>query len=273
MARTKRTTWRAHVTIGSCEVRNVSPLAVSMTVCAVIFGGALFGVLLRNLLPDHHLADDAKDVVRLGTGLIATIAALVLGLLIASANTSFQTQSGQVTRVTANLILLDRLLAQYGPETRPVRERLRRAVEPLIERIWRENRSAAAMQSPFAANSEAETAFAEVFALPAQTEAQRAFKARAVEVTNDIGRTRLLLFEQGGDSLPTPFLTVLVFWLAMIFASFSLFSRLNATLIGALLVFALSASGAIFLILELSQPFDGLMQISSEPLRRALAPL
>jgi hypothetical protein len=251
----------------------VSPLGVSTIVCAVIFGGALFGVVLRNLLPDHHLAEDAKDVVRLGTGLIATLAALVLGLLIASANTSYQTQSGQVTRVTANLILLDQLLAQYGPETRAVREGLRRTVDPLIERVWRENRSSGAMQSSFAASSEAETTFAEILALSAQTEVQRAVKARAIDVSNDIARTRLLLFEQGSDPIPTPFLAVLVFWLAMIFASFSLFSRLNSTLIVVLFVFALSASGAIFLILELSQPFEGLMQISSEPLRRALAPL
>ena len=212
-------------------------------------------------------------MVRLGTGQIATMAALVLGLLIGSANTSFQTQSGQVTGVTANLILLDQLLAQYGPETRPVREGLRGAVEPLIARIWRQNRASAAMQSSFTASSEAETVFAQIFALPAETEAQRAVKARAIVVTNDIARTRLLLFEQGDDPIPTPFLAVLVFWLAMIFASFSLFSRLNLTLVVMLFVFALSASGAIFLILELSQPFVGLMQISSEPLRHALAPL
>src|SRR5262249_54883742 len=154
------------------------------------------------LLPHHHLAENAKDVVRLGTGLIATMAALVLGLLIGSANTSFQTQSGQVTRVTADLILLDQFLAQYGPETRPVRDRLRHAVEPLIERIWRENRSSVTAQASFAASSEAETAFAEIFALPAQTEVQRALKTRAIDVTNDIARTRLLLFEQAGDSLP-----------------------------------------------------------------------
>jgi hypothetical protein len=175
--------------------------------------------------------------------------------------------------VTANLILLDQLLAQYGPETRAVREGLRRTVDPLIERVWRENRSSAAMQSSFAASSEAETTFAEIFALSAQTEAQRAVKARAIDVSNDIARTRLLLFEQSSDPIPTPFLAVLVFWLAMIFASFSLFSRLNSTLIVVLFVFAVSASGAIFLILELGQPFEGLMQISSEPLRRALAPL
>jgi hypothetical protein len=251
----------------------MSPLAVSSIVCAVVFGGAFLGVFLRNQLPKHHLAEDAKDVVRLGTGLIATIAALVLSLLIASASGSYQTQSGQVTRVTADLILLDRLLAQYGPETHSLRARMRSATATLIERIWHENRSPAAMQSAFEASPEAEAVLGEILALPPQTEVQRAVKVRAVEVASDIARTRLLLFEQANSSIPTPFLSVLVFWLAMIFASFSLFARLNTTLVVALLVFALSASGAIFLILELSQPFSGLMQISSEPLRHALGPL
>jgi hypothetical protein len=253
--------------------RDVSTIAVSGIVCAIVFGGALFGAILRNLLPQDQLAGDAKDAIRLGTGMIATLAALVLGLLIGSANTSFQTQSGQVTGVTANLVLLDQLLAQYGPEARPARDRLRLAVGPLVERVWRENRSPAAAQSSFAASSEAETAFTEIVALPAQTETQRALKARAIVVSNDLARTRLLLFEQSRDAIPLPFLAVLVFWLAMIFASFILFARLNPTLIVMFFVFALSASGAIFLILELSRPFEGLLQISSEPLRHALAPL
>jgi len=211
--------------------------------------------------------------VRLGTALISTIAALVLGLLIASANSSYETQSGEVNRLTADIILLDRLLAEYGPDAHAVRDHLRPAVNSLVDRIWRENAASAAVQAPFEATAAAEAVFAEIVALPAQNETQRALKARGIDVSGDIARTRLLLFAQAGSSLPLPFLTVLVFWLAMIFASFSLFSRLNATLIVALFVFALSASGAIFLILELGQPFGGLMQISSEPLRHALAPL
>jgi hypothetical protein len=107
--------------------------AVFLVAFAFIFGGALIGVGLRRALPEHHLADDTKDVVRLGTGLIGTIAALVLGLLIASANSSFQTQSGHVQRMTADVILLDTLLAQYGPEAQPTRELLRRAVGVLSE--------------------------------------------------------------------------------------------------------------------------------------------
>lgn len=114
---------------------------------------------------------------------------------------------------------------------------------------------------------------AKMLELSPQTEAQRALKARAVQLATDVAQTRLALFVQSDNSIPMPFLVVLVFWLTIIFASFSLFSRLNPTLIAMLFVFALSASGAIYLILEMGQPFSGLMQISSAPLRNALAPL
>ena len=120
---------------------------------AFTFGGALIGVGLRKALPEHHLADDTKDVVRLGTGLIGTIAALVLGLLIASANSSYQTQSGQVQRLTADVILLDNLLAQYGPEAQPARELMRGAVGLMVERMWREGSSASVAQTPFRATA------------------------------------------------------------------------------------------------------------------------
>jgi Protein of unknown function (DUF4239) len=251
----------------------LTPIAVSSIAFAVILGGAFSGTFLRNALPGRHLADDAKDIVWLGTGLIGTIAALVLGLLIASAKGSYDTQSSQVQHITADVVLLDRLLAQYGPEAHPIRELLRQAMDPLVERIWRENSALTAKDSPFAATAASEEAFAKIGELAAQTEAQHSLKARAIQLSTDLAQTRLLLFEQAGKSIPTPFLAILVFWLAIIFASFSLFARLNPTLVVALTVFALSAAAALFLILEMGEPFAGLMQISSAPLRNALAPI
>src|ERR1022692_4809473 len=119
----------------------MSPILLSVITFVCVFGGAFLGMFLRKRLPGHHLSGDTKDVVRLGTGLIGTIAALVLGLLIASANSTFEAQSGQVKQLTANIVLLDRTLAQYGPETDSVRNLLRRAVATLADRIWRENGS------------------------------------------------------------------------------------------------------------------------------------
>jgi hypothetical protein len=251
----------------------MNTLGVSLIAFVIIFAGAFAGVLLRRGLPEHHLAEGAKDVVRLGTGLIATIAALVLGLLIASAKSSYDTQSTQVKTLTANIILLDQVLAQYGPETREARDLLRRALAPLADRLWRENATQGGKGAAFETTAAADAAFAKVLELSPQTEAQRALKARAVQVVTDAAQTRLALFVQSGSSIPMPFLVVLVFWLTIIFASFSLFSRLNPTLIAMLFVFALSASGAVYLILEMGEPFVGLMQISSAPLRHALAPL
>src|SRR5713101_6686117 len=122
----------------------MSPIALACIAFACISGGALIGMFLRNTLSGHHLSTDAKDVVRLGTGLIGTIAALVLGLLIASAKSSYDTQSTQVTHMTSNVVLLDNLLTEYGPETNALRNLLRRGVVVLADRMWRENSSDAA---------------------------------------------------------------------------------------------------------------------------------
>ena len=251
----------------------MSSTTVFLIAFAFIFGGALIGVGLRKALSEHHLAEDTKDVVRLGTGLIGTIAALVLGLLIGSASSSYQAQSGNVHRMTADIILLDTLLAQYGSEAQPARELMRNAVGLMVERVWRENSSASAAQAPFHVTAAGEEAFAKIQQLAPQSESQRLLKSRAVELSIDVAQTRLLLLEQAGSSIPAPFLAILIFWLSMIFASFGLFSRLNAVAAAALFVFALSASAALFLIVELGEPFSGLMQISSTSLRNALAPL
>jgi hypothetical protein len=251
----------------------VNPLLVSVIVFACVFGGTIFGIFLRNKLPEHHLSGATKDVVRLGTGLIGTIAALVLGLLIASANTTYQTQSSQVQQLTANIVVLDRTLALYGPETDLARNLLRRVVPAVADRIWRENGSNSREAAPFEASAAGSSFYDEILKLSPRNDTQRSLQARAIDAAQDLARTRLLLFAEAGMTIPIPFLVVLVSWLAIIFASFSLFADNNATTISALGIFALSASASIFLILELSQPFTGLMMISSEPLRNVLAPL
>ncbi len=251
----------------------MSPLLMSVIVFACVLGGTFFGLFLRNRLPQHHLSGATKDVVRLGTGLISTIAALVLGLLIASANSTYGTQSTQVQQLTANIVVLDRTLAQYGPEADSARSLLRRTVAAMADRIWSENRSHARTAEPFQASTTGLLFYDEILKLLPQTNAQRSLQAKAIDTAQDLAKTRLLLFAEAGRTIPMPFLVVLVSWLAIIFASFSLFADNNATTVVALAVFALSASASIFLILELSQPFTGLMAISSEPLRNVLGPL
>ncbi len=251
----------------------MSPLLMSVIVFACVLGGAFLGMFLRNRLPANHLSEATKDVVKLGTGLIGTIAALVLGLLIASANSTFETQSGQVQQLTSNIVVLDQTLAQYGPEADSARHLMRQVVASMADRIWRENSSPSGQVAPFEASAAALSLFDEILKLSPRNEVQRSLQARAISTLQELGKTRLLLFAEAGPAIPVPFLVVLIFWLAIIFASFSLFADNNATTVVALCIFALSASAAIFLILELGQPFTGLMRISSEPLRSALAPL
>jgi len=249
----------------------MSSLATSGIIFGCVFGGALVGMFLRAVLPERHLSPETKDVVKLGMGLIATMAALVLSLLIASAKSSFDTQRSELAQLSANIILLDRVLALYGPETKDAREALRGIVSGALERVWHENQ-AQAMQVEPAANA-SERIFQKIEELSPKTDGQRSLQAQASKMTMDLLQARWLLFAQRGSSIPVPFLVVLVFWLTILFSSFSLFSPPNLTVIVTLMVCALSVSGAIFLILELDRPFGGFIQISSAPLRDALARL
>ena len=251
----------------------MSAMAISWIAFACIFGGAFLGMFLRSRLPGHHLSGDTKDVVRLGTGLIATLSALVLGLLIGSANSTYEAQNSQVKQLTANIVLLDRTLALYGPETDSLRNLLRRAVAILADRIWRADGTDSGKAEPFEASDAALSFYDQIQKLSPRSEAQRSFQARAIEASTDLAKARLLLFANAGGGIPMPFLVVLVSWLTILFASFSLFAASNATTIAALGIFALSAAASIFLILELGEPFSGLMMIPEEPLRNALAPL
>lgn len=247
----------------------MSPMTITWIVFACVFGGALVGTFLRAVLPEHHLSTDSKDFVKLGTGLIATMSALVLGLLIASAKSSYDTRTGEVTQMSANIIMLDRAMAHYGPDTKEARELLRRSVVHTLDRMWPEDSSRPAQLAPTA---ESESLYDKIQKLSPQNEAQRAVQAQALTLSTNLAQTSWLLVEQSG-SVPMPFLVVLVFWLAVIFVSFGLFAPSNATVVATLLVCALSVSGAIFLILELDRPFDGLIQISSASMRDALARL
>jgi hypothetical protein len=251
----------------------LSAATTSLIIFALLVGGVLVGALLRRVLPEHHLDTHAKDVVRLGCALIATISGLVLGLLINSAKTSFDTQRDEIRQLTANIILLDHLLDQFGSEARPARGLVRDAAAAMIERIWSDGTMKRVHNAPFTTTAVGASADRAIRSLSPTTEAQRVYQSQAIQTVNTILQVRLILHEQSGGRMPTPFLAVLVFWLFILFASFSLFSPLSPTALAALVVIALSASGAIFLILEMYQPFSGIMQIDSEPLRQALAPL
>jgi hypothetical protein len=214
-----------------------------LCVFACVFGAAASAMVVRNALPKHHLSADTKDLVKLAMGLVATMAALVLGLLVASAKGAYDTQKGEVVQMAGTVAFLDRMLAHHGPEAVEARGVLRRALEVAITRIWPENKLPDAPLAATAASGEA--LFDVLQNLAPQNDAQRSLKAQALALAADLGQMRWLLFEQAGSSISTPLLVIVVFWLAILFFSFALFGPSNSTAVAALLVAALSVSGAI----------------------------
>jgi len=249
----------------------MNPLTIGSWVFVCLFGAGLLALFLRAALPQHHLSAETKDTVRLTMGLVATLTALVLGLLIASAKGSYDTEKSEVTIMAAKLAFLDRLLAMYGPESAPARTALHQAVERIVARMWPTAVAQSAQLDPQVAS--AEGVYRAIQDLSPQNDTQRALKTQALGSAYELGQMRWLLFEQGGTSISTPLLVVVVCWLAVLFFSFGLFAPANGTSFAALIVAALSVAGAIFLILELDQPFDGLIQISSRPMLNALSHL
>jgi hypothetical protein len=248
----------------------MNPLEISGIILACVFGGTLVGMALRALLPDQHLTSESKDVVKMGMGLIGTMTALVLGLMIASAKSSFDTQRNGLAQLAANAILLDRALSHYGPESKDVREMLKASVADMLRRTWPAENPSSEHDEKGGTEGRYEGLYEKIQELTPKNDAQRGFQAVALKTASDTAQLRWTLFSQKGNSIPTPFLVVMVAWLALLFASFSLFAQPNATVVVTLLICALAVSSAIFLILELDRPFGGLIQISSGPLRDAL---
>ena len=231
----------------------------------------LIGMFLRSVLPEHHLSDESKDAVKLGIGMIATLAALVLGLLIASAKGHFDTMNSGLTQTGSKIILLDRTMAHYGPETKEARDLLRLSVASAIDQLWPKERTQHKEYKDFNPKTGLKELQERLWQLSPKNETQRYLQSQALQISGSIAEIRWLLTEQQEQSsLPMPFFVMLVFWLVIIFFSFGMLSPPNSTVITVLLVCSLSAAGALYMILELDHPYGGFIEISSTPLRNAL---
>jgi hypothetical protein len=249
----------------------LSALEIALLVFLCCCGAALAGMVLHSKLPEHHLDGDSKDVVKLVMGLIATMAALVLGLLIASAKTSYDTQAAEMQQLAANIMQLDRVLVLYGPETREARDVLRQAVNDVHQKVWPASNSQPGNIDPSLNRDQADAFYQKLVSLSPKTEAQRSAQNAALQLGTSLAQTRMLMFEQLSGTFAWPLLMVLVLWVSVLFLGFGLFARFHITIAVALIVGALSVSSAVFLILELNTPYRGMMRLPDTAFRSALA--
>jgi hypothetical protein len=247
-------------------VLNAPLIAVITFLCA--FGAALLGAFIKDRLPAPHLSKESQDVVRLGMGLVATMTALLLGLVTASARSTFDAQDATLKNGVISILTLDRQLARYGAETAPTRDLLKAALQLRLESTWPSEASAGGYEATLP-TSAVESIEDQVVALTPATDAQRWFKAEALKMSADVlkGRWRLL---GATSAIPPAFLMVVIFWLSVTFASFGLYAPRNATVVAVLFMAAVSVALALFLIAELDGPFDGWIRVSPAPVRFAL---
>jgi len=247
----------------------MTELVVSLIIFAIVLSSAFLGAFISSRLPEHHLSGETKDMLKIAIGLVTTLAALVLGLLVASTKSSFDTKTDEVRQAAANIILLDRNLRQYGPEAKSVRDLLHQIVVSKVDLIWLRG-EALESSLPKKGTYSIEDVQAGIRALVPGNDSQRSIKERALAIGGNLAQMRWMVIEQNATSIQQPFLVVLVLWLAMIAMGLGLLAPRNATMVSVTFVSVLALTSAIFLVLEMDRPFEGLLKISDAPLRTAI---
>jgi len=241
-----------------------------VVVFACVCGGALLGIFIHSLLPSGYLDPDSKETVRLGMALVAATVAVALGMLIAAAKGFYDSQNSEVTQLAADAVLLDKILNHYGPESKEIRRLLRTSLVHMVDVTWGRNSSD---NTRFTLSVASEVLLVRIPELSPHNDGQRLLQSQALSAAVKLAQTRSLLIAQQASSVPMPLLAVLVSWLTLLFMSFGLFVRPNSLVVVSLFVSALAVCCAIYLILEMYQPYRGLIQVSSAPLQTAWAQL
>jgi Protein of unknown function (DUF4239) len=247
----------------------VKPLTISLIIFACVFGGAPLGMAFRRIIPEYHFDSEAKDVIKLGLGLVITMNALVLGLLISTAKSAYDSKRAQVAELAADALLADRSLALYGPETKEARISLQELVSSLMEQM-KSMHDNGPQKQPAEWKANATDFYQTVRKLTPRGDEQAALKAEVLRISLEVARIRATALTRDASSIPRLFLVVLVFWLVILFIGFGLFAPPNFTVLAALCICAFSVAAALFLVIDMDEAFSGIMRISNEPLRNAL---
>jgi hypothetical protein len=242
---------------------------IGWTVLVVVFASAVLGMLIRRKLPESHLNDESKSVVTLSMGVVGTLTALVLSLLIATASSTFNTRNQEITVLAAKVIQLERLLRRYGPEADSERLLLHRFTAMKLQDLFPQGGAKPVLEDP-RTTTLFEGLEDRLAAMEGHSAEQRWLLSQAQSLTSDMAEVPWLLIEQNVLGIPVPVLVVVLFWLCLLFMSFGLFAPTNVTVTVVLFLCALAVAAAIQTILDLSRPFEGVIRVSDQPLRHAL---
>jgi hypothetical protein len=246
-------------------------LATSLLVAAAVFVSSLVGLWLHRVVPGGHLSKETRDVILLGTGMLSVLASLVLGLLVSTARSSYDATETGIQNYAAELILLDETLRDYGDPALPPRRLLRNYTALLMQILWPNTGAGGRLEESRSAGALMERVREAVRALQPVDEGQKWLQNQALQENVSLQRQRWLLIERGGPSVRPVYIGILVFWVTLIFASFGFNAPRNATVVVGFLCCSLAIGSAIFLIVELDNPFGGIVRISSGPVETSLA--
>jgi hypothetical protein len=246
----------------------MSSLGIAGGIFVALVVAVILGRRVRRAIPESHLTPATLDTVKLASGLVATMTALLLSLLVGSAKASYDAARGQVVQMAAKAAYLDRVLGSFGPETATLRNRIRDAIAEAAGELWPKDGAPARLSRAAGFGDEI---YASIQALAGKDDRERALKVQASRAAEELAQIRTFLIAQMQPSLSFTLLGVVATWLVVIFLGFSLNSPGNATANLALFVSALAVAGAIFLILELDHPFGGAIQIDDAPILNALS--
>jgi hypothetical protein len=253
---------------GRFLVENLSSLTTAFGIFAIIVICIFAGVWLGRRLPVDHLSKASQDTITISIGMVAAMTSLVLGLLTAEVKSAYDAADSEIKQQAARLQEMNMGTREIdAPAAATIRQNLARlaslAVAETFEGAGPQGRSAEIYVSTYRT----------IMNLPAPTILEQQVRSDLHDELADLAAHRVEVLQATKGTIPAPFLYMMAAWTAMIFMCWAIFAPRNATVISILVICAASVSGALFLILEMDTPFDGIISISSEPLRSAITAL
>ena len=233
----------------------------ALAVAVAMFAAGLLGLVLQRVLPENHTTGGSRDMIGAVAGLLTLLCALVAGLLIWTAYGVYSGQNMQIQALAAKVMQLDLALSDYGPEAIPIRAQLRDALGKTIDQVWRASQS----DSNFAADNFASAiqnlrARDKVLAgLHPTTDEQKQALAEATSASDALGQARMQMSFALSAPVAYPLVLTVVGWVVCLFCGFGLTSRGTITSVVALAVGSIAIASAVLLILDLSNPYSGIV--------------